>query len=321
MSARTSRKAKARDGRDERSIIGWQGITVRVPEGWHIGAISGEDDEGYLRIQDDEMVRLEIKWEQAGKFVDMETLVEKYLNDIERRSRRTQPPMKTRHSSRAKGHDKQGRRSVVRFAWSTDRHGQGMAWLCDECNRVVITQVMAPLDEDVRSLGREVLGSLRDHAQGGWRTWGTYGFVAEAPEDFKLGGQKLMTGLIEFELERETEKLTLSRRALADVVLRHQSLLDWARGEFGKRLRDCACDTDVATVHGHEAITVSGRKSKLGPRVQRFISHCLRRTYGDRVECVIWRCEQTNKIFAVESTVDVETCGLAQEVAQRIRCH
>lgn len=321
MPARESRTSRAVSHRDKRSIVGWQGITVRVPEDWHIGAISGEDEDGYLRIQDDEMVRLEIKWEQAGKFVDMDSVVDKYLHDLERRSQRSQPPMKTRRGSRRKGPDERARRSVVRFGWSGDRQGQGMAWLCEQCSRVVIAQAMAPEGEDIRSLGRDVLGSLRCHSEGGWRTWATYGFVADIPDDFKLSGQKLMTGLIEFSFERDTEKLIVSRRGLADVVLRNTTLLRWTGAEMGPRLRDCACQTDAVTVHGHEAVTISGHKSKLAPRAQRFVRHIMRRTFGDRAEYIIWHCEQANKIIAVESLVDVETSGLAREVAQRVRCH
>ncbi len=321
MSARPKHKMKGRTSRDYRNLIAWQGISVCVPDNWHIGAISGDEEEGYLRIQDDDMVRLETKWEQAKNFVDIEAVVEKYLNDLKRRSKRVRPAIKTRHGSRTTGPDELGRKSLVRFAWSGDRQGQGMAWLCGECNRVVIVQVIAPLDEDIRTLSRRVFSSFRDHPDGNWRTWATYGFVAEAPKDFKLADQKLMTGLIQFSFERDTEKLTVSRYALADVLLKNRSLFDWSREEFGKRLRNCACETDTGTLHGHEAILVYGSKSKLGPRVQRFVWHCLRRKYGDRMECIIWHCEESNKIFAVESTVDVATCGLAHEVAQRIRCH
>lgn len=321
MSARPKHNMKGRDSREYRNLIAWQGISMRVPANWHIGAISGDEEEGYLRVQDDDMVRLEAKWEQAKNFVDIETVVDKYLSELKRRSKHVRPEVKTRHGARIAGPDELGRKSVVRFAWSGDRQGQGVAWLCGECNRVVIVQVIAPLDEDIRTLSRRVLSSFRDHADGDWRTWATYGFVAEAPKDFKLADQKLMTGLIEFSFERDTEKLKVSRYALADVLLKNRSLFDWSREEFGRRLRNFACETDTRTLHGHEAVLVYGSKFKLGPRMQRFVWHCLRRKYGDRMECIIWHCDESNKIFAVESTVDVATSGLAQEVAQRIHCH
>ena len=48
--------------------VGWQGISLHVPEEWNIGGIGGTRDDGYLRLQDADLARVEIKWAQAEGF-------------------------------------------------------------------------------------------------------------------------------------------------------------------------------------------------------------------------------------------------------------
>jgi len=63
--------------------VGWQGFTFMLPEDWNIGAIGGDRNEGYLRFEDGDMPRLEIKWADAGTtFVDLNRVIDKYLRDM-----------------------------------------------------------------------------------------------------------------------------------------------------------------------------------------------------------------------------------------------
>ena len=65
-------------------LVAWNGIALRAPEDWNIGAIGGDLKQGYLRIDDSEMARIEFKWAQAGsQAVDVSSIVDKYLRDMQ----------------------------------------------------------------------------------------------------------------------------------------------------------------------------------------------------------------------------------------------
>ena len=59
------------------TVFGWQGITARLPEDWHLAALGGDRKAGYLRLDDSERPRLEIKWSDAS--VDIDKALDKYL--------------------------------------------------------------------------------------------------------------------------------------------------------------------------------------------------------------------------------------------------
>ena len=41
--------------------FGWAGIVTELPEEWEISGLSGDQKEGYLRLEDEFMPRLELK--------------------------------------------------------------------------------------------------------------------------------------------------------------------------------------------------------------------------------------------------------------------
>jgi len=48
--------------------LGWHGIAFDVPEDWCPGQLEGDRANGYLRVEDESRVRLELRWETPGRF-------------------------------------------------------------------------------------------------------------------------------------------------------------------------------------------------------------------------------------------------------------
>ena len=60
-----SGRVKSRPLEAGSSLVGWMGLTVRVPEGWSPVAVSGEGEQGYLKVVSPDTRYLELKWEEV----------------------------------------------------------------------------------------------------------------------------------------------------------------------------------------------------------------------------------------------------------------
>lgn len=298
---------------------GWQGLSFTLPEDWNIGAIGGEKQQGYLRFDDPEMARMEIKWAEAGSgFVDIPGLVDKYLKDLTKgKKNKTEVSRDLKLISKRKLKSK---RALECFAWKAERQGFGAAWYCPDCHRTVIIQVMGTLDEPVDLLAEQVILSVEDHPDPEWIYWSTYGFSCETPTDFNLVGQKLMAGLIEITLDRDGEKLHVARWGMGNVLLRNRTLEEWGRKELSKRLKKFDTAYTETDFRGHTDIAIGGRTMLPQEKVNSFLQHCRGKQFADRVSAHLWYCDKSNKIYYVEGILDRDNLDIVEQVRERIDC-
>jgi hypothetical protein len=301
--------------------VGWQGLTMLLPDDWNIGAIGGDKAQGYLRFDDADMPRLEIKWADAGTgAVDLSKIVEKYLRDIQKgRKNKTEVTRDLKLVSKRK---LKGKKAPQFFSWKSDTQGFGAAWYCPDCHRTVIVQIMGQLGEPIQELAELVLIEIDDHAKPGeWILWSAYGFDFYSPPEWNLASQKLMAGLIEIGLAKDTEALHVARWGMANVILRRASLEDWGRKELSKRVKKFDATFSEGQFRGHDAIVIEGRTMLPQEKVKSFVEHVRGKDYPDRVRAVLWHCPESNKLFYVEGIVDREHLQFVDEVGERIACH
>ncbi len=306
---------------DDWQALAWQGITVRVPQDWNLGAIGGGRDEGYLRIDSSEMPRVEVKWATSKGFVDVDGIVDKYLNDLQKKRKRGEPEIKVERDIDLVSKRRMRRKHLSCFGWKAESQGYGAAWYCEQCERSMIVQVMAPAGEKAKELAAEVIGSIEDYPRGGWVTWAVYGMRMQVPEDFQLASQKLMAGLIEFSFEREGEEIVGARWGMANVALRHKSLEEWARAELADRHKGVKLEFEPTEFREHPALAVSGAQTNPLVRARRFVMHCVRKSLPEFVRGLVWHCEQENKLYYVGGLFDEHHVDLRDELAERMICH
>ncbi len=316
------RPARAARPANETVAIGWQKLRVRVPADWHIGALGGDVREGYLRLDDGDMPRLETKWQTATGYTSVKGVVTQYLDELRKKAEKGKRTIKVKRDTRILSRRKKRKASLECFSWTEEQEAHGAAWYCDRCNRVVIAQVIGALGSNVRPIAAEVLTSLEDHPSDEWALWAAYDLEAYVPEDFELADQKLMAGLLELSFTRELEKAAIFRWGMANVMLRDISLLDWAKREIAPRYkRLCRCKADEVELRGHPGVLAHGTKDLFPFRVARFVTHCRHKSYPDTIRCYIWHCEETNKVYAVETHTDALDPDLGAEMLDRLRCH
>ncbi len=232
--------------------IGWQGIRLRVPADWTIGQISGDADDGALRIDSANTPRVQVKWKKRGSgVVDIDRTLQDYVNALTKRRKREDAKIDVQLGGKHLSRRKKKKSQLRCFSWRGEQQAYGAAWHCSECDRTVICQVLGHLDEELESLAQEVLLSLEDHPQDGWTMWATYGLECWTPQDFDLADQKLMAGLIELRFACETEKIVIRRWGMSDIALRGKDLQQWAKQELVKGLKLYDWSAESTTFRGH----------------------------------------------------------------------
>jgi hypothetical protein len=307
-------------------MAGWQGMTAEIPEDWQIGAISGDVKQGYVRYDDGNMPRLELKWATESGFVDIEKVIAKYLTDLQKGRKKGAADIEVEKDTKLLSRRKRKKGSLRCFRWTIagEAEGYGAAWVCTDCGRTVIAQVTMPAggkaDED-EELASGILLSINDHPLDGWTYWAAYGFGAWVPEQFKLSGQKLMAGLMEFDFEADTEKLKVARWGMAGMALRKKTLKEFIGSECSKTLRKNSVEAEEGEIKGHPGLILSGEGPGGVHKVRSFWAHCCGKHYADRFVGRAWHCEPGNKIIYIESLVDRAHTALVDEICDRIECH
>lgn len=304
--------------------VGWQGVTAQIPPDWNLSAINGDSKGGYVRYDDAEIPRLEIKWASESGYVDLNTVIDKYLRDLQKKRPKGAPEVVIERDVKLISKRQRKKPSLKCFRWTAGARGHGAAWVCKDCGRTMIAQVANPLEmpeADAEELAATVLLSIEDHPKDDWILWSAYGFCVHAPRDFTMMRQKLMAGLIEFELERDTEKLRFARWGLADVALRRKTLSEWAGAELGKELRKQSATFHEAPVMGHPGLHIRGGNIAGVQKIHRFYQHCTGKLYADELLARLWHCEDTNRIYYLETFVDRANRDLIEELVVRAQCH
>jgi hypothetical protein len=298
--------------------FGWQGMTMRVPAEWTLGAIGGDYKAGYLRLDDAHAGRVEIKWSERQ--VDLDRALERYLAKLgKRRQLDLQVDDRARVLSRRSKPDKRLRG----FVWGAgDRQATGVIWRCSKCGRTVVAQVMSAAGDRGQALAHDVLASLEDHARDGRHTWALYGLRFEVPERFRLERQKLMAGYLELAFASGRCRLRVLRWGMAEVALAERDLQHWYEVEQVRR-RDVVWECQPATVERHEdhdGLAVSGHRHRLLHRPRRAVERLARLRIACDFDGRAWHCPQSNRIYSVEAVHHQEPAMLLEVVAS-VACH
>ncbi len=306
---------------DEWAVRAWEGVLVHVPPDWDIAAISGDRNQGYMRIDDTEnMPRIELKWQKSKGFVDVEGVVDGYLKELHKKRKKGEPEIETDRDCAVVSKRHMRKQDLQCFAWRGQIEGYGAAWYCPDCERVMVVQVMAQPEEVGQDLAREVIGRLEDHPREGWVTWSTYGLQMEVPERFEMSGQKLMAGLIELQFANAGEEVVGARWGMANVALRSKSLEKWAAAEIRGYHKGIKLSMEETTFRGHPAVEVTGYFSNPLRHIQSFVMHVIGKPYPEAVKGWAWHAVEENRIYYAGALLDEDHKEIIERVARSIAC-
>ncbi|HEX8237869.1 MAG TPA: hypothetical protein VF600_18155 [Abditibacteriaceae bacterium] len=329
----------------ETHLVAWQGLSATTPADWNLALFGGDRRSGHLRVDDVDGPRLELRWEKPTKAIDLERSVDDFLGRIGRQLKKQKEEFSIaedkRIVSKSRPHTARRKDGLVHFGWSGERdapigQGWGAAWQCPDCGRVVVAHIIGrgrERSDKVQRLAGEVLASMSCHGKGGWQTWSVFDLSVDIPEEFDLSRAKLLTGRLELEWAlpraggmlrsfQRDERLQLGRWSLADTILRHESLHDWARRTL--TISDKLLlwrGWQESELRGHSAVQAKGSLRDLRRRLQFALQERLRPTSTQESTISVWHCPQSNKIFALGSDLSPKNRHVAQDVLDSLECH
>ena len=302
--------------------FGWQGIRGEVPEDWNLGAIGGERKAGYVRLDDEDMPRLELKWQKPEGGIDLDKILDTYLRDLQKRSRKRKATFNISRGVKILSRRQKRNKDLRGYTFTGEFEAHGVIWHCRTCGRVVIAQVLGTEESNLGPLAVRVLGSLEDHASDHWDLWAAYGMAFRLPDNFELTKQKLMTGQLELNFTRhKIEKLSLARWALAEVLLKGTSLEQWAAKNYKARQGDHKLLCRETTYRGHPGIDVRGDVGKPARRLKEAVQSSVLRQSVPQLRCALWHCTREKKLYAVDTELLPEHEVTLDYVIQSLVCH
>jgi len=287
--------------------FGWQGIEASVPSSWELGAHHGDNRAGYACLDDGREVRLQVRWSLSkGGDTDLEGVLRRYQRSLAKACKGNLR-FDRQHAEWAPECAWEDR-AVAPFFWQSEREAFGFASHCRGCGRVVIVEVLFPVNESDPSLANRIMGSLVDHRDDGRTLWSVYGFAFSVPSTYDLDHADLVPGRLRF-LFRSARRswMRVERWALASQWMDKVALEVWPDELFGlmRVSRRGPLEKTQAQIQGHRAVSFSTTVAAGG---------FLRR---DHVTGLVWQASEVDKAFVVMEAGG--PAGLTQEVADAVR--
>lgn len=312
------------------TLFGWAGIQLEIPTTWEISGISGDEKNGYLRLDDQDMPRLELKWAKTRKKKpDLHATLDDYFKLVRKNYKRAGNVSFRRNISLIKDEDFLKGSTVLGFSWKGSIRANGLIVHTPGTKRITIVQVMGRLKENWRPIVLRIFESISDKVDQKHKVWSAYGLRLSVPATYKLESQKLLSGYLLFAFNKgKNLKISVERYGPAEVLLNEVSaeqnqLEAWFRARYAKAIRGYGFEVTPHNDHGDERLTFVGQQTRLYDSVPfspvLILDKLQKRT---RLSFSIWRCHHTNRIYIVQSIGRNETSEkLAQEVAESIHCH
>ncbi len=312
------------------TLFGWAGIQLEIPTTWEISGISGDEKNGYLRLDDADMPRLELKWAKSRKKKpDLHKTLDEYFKLVRKNYKRGGNVSFRRNVDLIKDEDFLKDCTVLGFSWKGGIRANGLIIHNPDTKRITIVQVMGRIKENWRPIVLRVFQSISDQADAKHKVWSAYGLRLAVPSTYKLEKQKLLSGYLLFTFNRgKYRKISVERYGPAEVLLNEfksedNPLETWFRSRYAKAIRGYGFQVTLHSEDGDECINFVGQQTRLYDSVPfspvLIVDRILKRT---RLTFFTWHCHHTNRIYVVQSVGRQEASEkLAQEVAESIHCH
>ncbi len=299
--------------------IAWNGIAIRVPRDWNLAAVSDEPGSGYVRVDDEDMPRVEVKWELPKGAPDLEKVKRRLLEQVRRGSKKARAQLMVVEPE--EGQSGQGNPDLVTFEWRADVASRVQIQRCKKCKRVTVAQVYMPLEEVRSTLPERVLATLRDHPDDAWVPWSVYEFRFDSPPEFTLAESHMYIGRLELNFARGEETLQFAQWGAADQRLGGEDLSTWVQREFRRELKNHRAEISEQARGEDPGVCVEGRDMAIRTRARAVAAALLKRETARVLRWHMWHCRGANRLYAVRGLLAPSGLGLFAECVERVVCH
>ena len=340
---------------DDWCVFGWAGTQLEIPRTWELSGLSGDERSGYLRLDDAEMPRLELKWAHTRKKKpDLHATLDEYFKLIRKNYKRGPELSFRRNVTLIKEPEFFEGRNVIGFSWKGGVRANGLIFHAGK--RITIVQVMGRLKENwrpmvlriFRSIRTSINASINGGSNASHTLWSAYGLALSVPNEYKLERQKLLSGYLLFAfvakssrlrhlipaakgvpLFTERQRLSVERYGPAEVMLgdfkaeSNPSLTPleaWFRAKYAKAIRGYGFEVTARTDTDDEYLTLIGQQSRLYDSVP-FSPVLALDKVSKRATLAfhLWQCYQSNRIYVIQFVGGADAEGTVQQVAESIQ--
>ena len=343
------------------TLFGWAGIQLEIPTAWELSGLSGDQKTGYLRLDDGDMPRLELKWAHTRrKKPDLHATLDEYFKLIRKTYKRKGTELAFRRNVNLIKEDGffEGR-NVLGFSWKGDIRANGLIFHAGK--RITIVQVMGRLKENWRPTVLRIFQSIVDRGDAPQTLWSAYGLKLGVPREYKLERQKLLSGYLLFafaakpmrfqsvvrlakrlrdRLQKtngsgsntdfsppDIGRLSVERYGPAEVMLNDYKdtpnpLEAWFRAKYAKAIRGYGFEVTSHTESEDERLTLIGEQTRLYDGIP-FSPVLMIDKLSKRTALAfhLWQCNHSNRIYVIQSIGSNDAHSAVQKVAESIKCH
>jgi len=292
------------------TTLGWQGIHCEIPEDWSLSVIQGDGRAGYVRLDDEDMVRMELRWQEQRRGERVDSIADRYLKTLAQESKKRRVEYTVKRGIKLV--DLEGRDFEYVF-WEGDFRAFNLISVCKTCKRAVLVRILFRKGEKMKPIAKRVFGSITDHSNDGNCRWNVYGFRFVTPEPFLLDEHSLKTGCLEMRFYDRRDEMEAVRVSLAEVILKNESMEAWFRKFYRKRLKGFECKITHVEDDRHPEMLCHGRV----PLKKRLHKVFQKPRY---IHCRVWRCLNSEKIFLFRVTSTNEKDENFEGYSKLVRC-
>lgn len=291
--------------------FGWQGIELEMPADWSLGKIEGDRTKGYVRIDDEEMVRLEAKWDAPKKGVyDLPAELARQIKEFEKQAKKARREAVVRRSVKIA---QLRERDWECFYLKSDFPSYNLLTCCHDCGRTALLRAVFRDGEPGKEIAARIFESLRDHTESCRDHWDVFGLSVAVPTSFALERSSLKTGEIRLLFSRKKEQVEAIRVSLGEFQLREAPLEEWFAKFYRKELDPFSWEREDAEIHGHSGCAIQGRR-RLGRRFADLLN-------SRPLKCKVWYCKATDKLFILRTLLNRHSDDVSDEICESFRCH
>ena len=85
---------------DSWSTFQWHGIGLDIPEEWNPGKIVGDPKSGNVRLDDTEIIRIELEWKSADGDSRVDQIVDRYVEGLAKTAQKEKRSLKVERGAR-----------------------------------------------------------------------------------------------------------------------------------------------------------------------------------------------------------------------------
>lgn len=300
------------------TTFAWRGFHMEVPVNWELGAFDGDDDIGYLRLDDLYIPRLEIRWKRARAGTNIDRAAKTYLDNLQMTYKRRKlspiPQPSPLDLALPNSQDLQ----VRGYRWKGQAPGVAAVILCHTCRRISVVQMFFPPEGFSAKTYKRVFASLHDHNPPDQAHWDFYLLHLRTPDDWRLAGHKFNPGYAELNfVSREKFQADFRRWGPASVLLENNDLQAWAKQNWPTGLHPDNVNN----------ITHQGESAVLARRTGSGLLAPFRRTFGRGPgvrkalywQSTAWHCVKSDRLWMVDIFARSEP--QAEQPDYQVLCH